>query len=677
MEGQEVFVADEQMIQRLMSSDDEENRLAALRLLCPSGAAADPRALFGALGDESWRIRKEATKLFLASQGAPELSGEIAGLLYSDDNAGLRNTAVEILIALGRRAVATLLKEVRSADRDVRKFACDILGEIGDPAATEALVEALGDADENVRAAAAENLGKIGSGDAIPHLLDALEGSELSFRFVVLDALGRMRTDVPVERLFPFAADRLLRKALFDCLGQLRADSAIPLLVDGLTDEIRNVRESAAVALEKIAHHHWQDLAKALSATAGGAVPESLSRLLESANPQVRTAAVTLLGICQDGRFASRLLPLALDPETRDLALEALVHLGRSTLCSLTDLWAEADSPTRACLAFVIGHSRCGDADGHLLKGLASEDASLRAASADALGKVGTASTIGALAQHLDDSSPEVRAAAQGSLSSLGARHPAKALDALSPYLQADAPEQRRLAVLALGGLDAPGVDQALALAMKDESPVVRQAAIRALGGRAERRHLPALVLALTDEQSDVRQEAVQLLGETAEPEALQALRSALHDEDIWVRAAAVRSLGRFGAQSAADAVASAVDDPVGLVTIAALEVLSQFGCSDVQRYFEKALGHDDEEVVKVALQLLVQSGRRDWIPGVCNDLIGHRHWDVRITFARALAELVGASSRSILEGRLHAEEDDLVRQHLRDLLDQLGTSGE
>jgi HEAT repeat protein len=667
-------VTDEGTFKNLFSSDAEEQRLQALKSLVHCDKGSYPRSLYRAFGDESWRIRKEAAELFVSSAQAADLGGEIIGFLYADDNAGLRNTAFEILVALGHTIVPLLVKEADSSDHDVRKFVLDILGEIGDPATSAVMIGALFDPDKNVRAAAAENLGKIRAQEAIPHLLLVLNEPDLSLRFTVLDALGRIGADTPVDQLLPLGREKVLRKALFDCLGHLGAATALPVLVEGLTDQIRNVREAAALALDRICVHHWQDVRKILAETAERAVFDSLSALLESSRSEVRTAAVKLMGISGEGRFVPRILSLAFETETKEVAVDALVHLARSSLFSLTSLWHESDLRTRTCLAFVLGQASCGNVEELLLEGLGSADMELRSASAQALGRVGGAPSIARLAHCLSDPMPEVREAVQFALSSLGSRHPRETLIALRPVVQADSPEERKLAVLALSNVHSEEVDQVLGLAMKDESSMVRQAAIRALNGRADCHHLPALILALTDEDSEVRQQAVHILGSIPDPKALQALQSALRDEDLWVRTCAVRSLGRFGGRQAAEAVVGAIDDSVGLVTIAALEVLARLDRRDAQQYLEQALRHCDEEVVNAALHLLVQSGNGDWISAVHSDLINHQHWDVRVTYARALGELIGPRCRATLEGRLRVEEDDLVRQRLREILD--GFSG-
>jgi HEAT repeat protein len=227
-----ISVENEKKIRALLDSAQEEERLQGLKELgrCSSGDSAP--AIIRALGDESWRVRKEAAELFISLPGGDALTGEIIELLHSEDNAGLRNTAVEILVRLGHLAIPLLLEELSCSDHDVRKFVLDILGEIGDESIVPSMLRALSDPDDNVRAAAAENLGRIGSVESVPALIAALGHSDLWFRFTVLEALGEIGAPVPMDSLLRYKDDRLLRKALFDCLGRFF------VCVDDLEDEL-------------------------------------------------------------------------------------------------------------------------------------------------------------------------------------------------------------------------------------------------------------------------------------------------------------------------------------------------------------------------------------------------------------------------------------------------------
>jgi len=83
-------------------------------------------------------------------------------LLYIEDNAGARNSAIETLIRLGKKATVYLIEAFKTPNKDVRKFIIDVLGEQMDKRSLDLMLEAIRDEDENVRATAVEHLGKVG-----------------------------------------------------------------------------------------------------------------------------------------------------------------------------------------------------------------------------------------------------------------------------------------------------------------------------------------------------------------------------------------------------------------------------------------------------------------------------------------------------------------------------------
>lgn len=660
-------------IEERLQAADEETRLEGLRRWPALGAEAGVPLLYQALGDDSWRVRKEAVELFLRLPAPGRLAGEIVELLHSQDNAGLRNAAVEILTRLGRQAVPELLEELDCSDHDVRKFALDILGEIGDPEAASAMIVALDDSDQNVRAAAAENLGKLRSPEAVPALIAALPEADLLLRFTILEALGQIGGQVPVEGLLALGEEKLVRKALFDCLGRVGGAEAVPILVEGLVDAMHNVRAAAALALQAIATHDEGQVAGAMHSLAGEAAAEALCELLQHSRLEVRRAAVTLLGWCGKGPHVLHLLELFEDDALREAAMQALSTVGRQVACSLTDLWPEADARRRTYLAYVFGEAGCAEGAPLLAAALVDPEPNLRLMAARALGQVGDGGDLKPLFAALGDEVEEVREAALQALCRIAPECRQDAFDALRPLLEDARPELRVAAVTLLGRLDGPEAGPLLNFALKDEAPAVRGAAVRAIEERPDEDQVPSLMLALTDEDADVRRLAAEALGASSDPAAVSALELALRDEDIWVRAATVRALGRLGGAAAGELVRQALGDAVGLVAIAALETLADLTPDHFYGHAVQALDHADEEVVNAAIKLLLACGCTDWIGQRAEALINHRHWEVRVNFARALAALGGESGRALLEQRLLVEGEDLVRQELQDLLTDLG----
>ncbi len=654
--------------QALLASAEEEDRLQGVRALAGHGVESHLRVLLTCLGDASWRVRKEAGDLFLGWPRASQFSGEVVELLHAHDNAGLRNAAVEILTRLGRQAVPFLLEEIQCNDADVRKFVLDILGDIGDESALGAMVAALADPDQNVRNAAAENLGKLKAVLAVPALLASMETADLWFRFTILAAIAQIGAPVAAAELLPYREDPLLRKAVFDCLGKIGGREVIDVLCEGLLDHMSNVRSAAALALLRVGRKQSALVAETMQTMPLETLGEALADLLYFSDPQVKMAAIQLLRWLDQPSFAPQLLALLDDAAMRQPAAAALIALGAEASMTLLPRWAEASPRERTYLAYLFGQTRLTAAADLLAESLGSPDPELRMVAAQGLGGMGSPALFPALLRALDDTVAEVREQALNALIAIGRQHSAAAIGVLIPLLNAETAELRLSAVRILGQLDGTDVLPALQLALKDEAAKVRSAAVQALSGGSHGCDLSAMRLALTDEDAEVRRLAVHALGAACVDDALPLLTLALQDEDLWVRAMVVRTLGRFG-QPAVRLVEMALADPVGLVAIAALETLADLSLDQSYDKIVQALQHQDQEVVAVALQLLSQGERRDWLPQMGERLLNHSHWEVRSSFVRIIAELEGSSACDMLEARYLVEGEDLVRDQIRQVL--------
>ncbi len=656
-------------ITELLQSPEDEKRLQGLKVLPRDDAEFSLACIYRSLGDSSWRVRKEAADCFLLLPDASKRVPEVIALLHSEENAGQRNSAVEILVRIGPSAIPHLLPQLTCNDQDVRKFVLDILGEIGDFSCAGPMIHALRDRDENVRAAAAENLGKIGTPEAVPALLDALEGEDLWFRFTILEALAQIGHKIPAERLLAFRDQNLLRKALFECLGRVGGPEAIPALVEGLTDNMRNVRKAALIALVRIFEKYPHEVSSALTAISGTPAASAIADHLGGVDGNARSSAVLLLRLTGDPRFAENLLELLEDLELREEAAAALIAIGRRSAGSLTGLWPSADTRMRTYLAYVLGEAQCVDSTDFLLEGLSEPDPRLKQASIHALGRLQAISALDPLVESLKKESLDVREVAVRALSSIGSRYGGETLEKLRPLLQDSDPEVRAMGTTILGKLDSKGVTRLLSFAMKDDSAQVRRAAIRSIEGRAGTNQLQSLSLALTDEDSEVRRLAAETLGGTESPDAAPALELALRDEDVWVRAAAVRALGRLLGSRARPRLESAAADPAGLVGIAVLETLFEIEPENILSFALRAMDHPDGEVVNIALKLAVRTGRRDWVPPLVKRLLHHPNREVRLNFSRILAEIGDDRYSSELKNRLLLEEEETVREQLQSLL--------
>ncbi len=657
-------------------SDDEETRLQGLEALASYEPAQALAAIFQAFGDASWRVRKKAIEAFLRLPIRHELVGEIIELLHAEENAGLRNAAVEILVRMGRDSLPMLLDQINCPDHDVRKFIVDILGEIDDPQAIPALLAALQDEDSNVLAAAAENLGKLKAAEAVPALLDAMQNPDVLLRFTILEALGKIDRPVPLSRLLPFREEKLLRKALIDCLGNVGDQTAIPEVIAGLSDPMRNVRSAALTAMMTLAQRYPDEIRAALADHDLSVTVDTVSAFLDESQPEAsRRAALRVLGWLGEPSVVAALLEL-LELETlQQDALQGLIDIGAGNPGCLVAEWPEAPDSHKAYLAYVMGEVNCRQGLPLLRQALFEDDVVLQQMAAHALGRLASPEVIPDLIVCLGRGIESVQASASQALITLAETFPAETFDALKASLEQGGPGQRRFVVEALGKIDHAEVPQLLGMAMKDAAPEVRRAAIKAFEGGGCGDHIGSILLALTDEDSEVRLTAVDILAASGEPEALAGLKLALNDKDIWVRANAIRAFGRLGGMSAVPTVKEIVDQPVGLVSIAALETLAEILAEKASPILIHALDHPDEEVVSAALNLLSGYSSADWFPAHAEHLINHPFWAVRAHFVRFVSTNSGERARPLLERRLAVEDEVLVRQEILAMLQTLPLS--
>ena len=142
----------------------------------------------------------------------------------------MRNSAASVLVRIGWSAIPYLIETLKDADKDIRKYAADILGEIGDRKAISPLINALRDSDDNVRSSAAEALGKIGGDEVVNSLVYVLTNTEddIWLRYSALEALGKTGSRMPIGPIVTLLDEKLLRKAAMDALAKSRDPQAVP-----------------------------------------------------------------------------------------------------------------------------------------------------------------------------------------------------------------------------------------------------------------------------------------------------------------------------------------------------------------------------------------------------------------------------------------------------------------
>lgn len=661
----------ELLAEQLRSADEETRRLAVAGLSgYPIGETKD--YLFVALGDASWRVRKEAVDALLAATVSAEIIEEFV-LLLASENAGLRNSTVETLERLGVRTMPVLSRHVTDDDHDVRKFVMDILGSIGGAEAVPLLLKALDDPEPNVCAAAAENLGNIGNIQAVPHLLQALDKNDIWLRYTILEALSKIGKTVPMAVITPLVGENLLKKAAFDCLGSIGDAEAAPLLIEGLKERVKNIREAAVVALMKVRERlptaeAKQLLDKKLMAFNGSPSMEGLLSSLDTADRGLKEALLKLLGIIGDERAIERLLQCFRDDRLRKYCLPAFKAMGEKAAIPLMRRFPEVDDEERSLIAYICGELRLPGSSHLLREGMRDSSSLLRKVSVKAAGKTGLTGLVKEIATLLDDTEPEVREGAVEALSRLAAEDGEEVLKIAGRLASAELPEMRCYASILFSSL---GDTDKLSLLIKDDDATVRKTAVNFLAALKKGSSVGQLVMALVDEKADVRIAVAGALGEIGGADVLEPLLLAMKDEDPSVKCAALKSLGKLRHGGARQAIVELLaTDTDGLVTISALKTLAEIGEEGLPELLKKALYHPDEEVVKTAIDILFRQGNA-WLDEYREMLLAHPHWDVRRSFIKVMVADRGKDAIPYLRSALDTEKDDLVREQILDIMDR------
>ena len=654
-------------------TDEERRRLAVAALIGRPLSESLPE-LFLAMGDASWRVRKEAVETLLAADNdlGEELVPRLVKLLEAEENAGLRNSASEALERLGARAVGGLCAAIGTADPDARKFVIDILGAIADPAAVPALLAALDDPEPNVVSAVVETLGKIGDAAAGPHLIALLARDDLFLRFAVLEALSQIKCPVPLDVIASLAENPLLKKAAFNCLGAIGSIEAVPMLIAGLADKGRSAREAAVMGLmslrDRMPERDMMAVDTQLQQLADTSVLETLLSSLSSAELLYKRSLIRLLGLSRDGRAMIPLLQAAHGEDVCRECLRAIQEIGAAGVDALIAYFpmaqeGEQQQILQCCVA--LGIRTCGPI---LADGARASNVDVRQQAILAIGQLDLTDSLALVVEALDDEDETVQHAAVKALASL-AQHAADVVRPVAIRLAESASPHDRMASAHL--LLQVGCDDRLHFLIKDEEANVRLAAVYALSRDCSDQARHAISLAIMDEKPEVRIAAANALGACGGEKAVDSLLVLLSDPDQRVQRAALRNLGLLGDPKAGPVVEQLIPHAAGLLRIHAMESLVAISGSSSAAVIEQQLQHADEEVVKAAISLLAATNPQR-LAEYHLHLLQHRNWEVRSSMARALGDALGAEAAPLLRVARATEQDEFVKSQLTLLLDRI-----
>jgi HEAT repeat protein len=233
----------------LLTDPDPDVRRRAAEDLAESSDQNVLAVLSIALQDENKGVEDAVSRSFLSIGGAAAARAIVYHI--EDEDIVPRNLAAKLLVRLGKNSIHALVPYLRSDNKDVRKLAVDILGEIKDKEPIYYLLPLLDDTDPNVIVATLEALGNIGSNTTIKPIGDAYEQYPFA-RIMAIEALGKIGgTSVRefLENKFKKAliagnADGVYLFALLDAIGIVGDEGTLEILLanyENIKEHLRDV----------------------------------------------------------------------------------------------------------------------------------------------------------------------------------------------------------------------------------------------------------------------------------------------------------------------------------------------------------------------------------------------------------------------------------------------------
>jgi HEAT repeat protein len=226
--------------------------------------------------------------------------------------------------------VDVALQGMTHSDPSIRRTSAEILGNLDEPRAQDALVAALGDTESEVKIVSLQSLARAQASSAMLEVASRLNDPVAEVRSQAIETLYTLTK-------YPDGLKAYLEPLLRDSDGRVRTRAAVGLLQLGGHTEARNMLRSMAVLGEQDDRIHaiqamadWSDLD-------AFALIENELRDKHAPSP-VRRAAAIALGACEVNAPSTLLDTLAdNDPSVREGAVLGLSRLGSKTLAGVLE----------------------------------------------------------------------------------------------------------------------------------------------------------------------------------------------------------------------------------------------------------------------------------------------------------------------------------------------------
>ncbi|MDA8174501.1 MAG: HEAT repeat domain-containing protein [Nitrospiraceae bacterium] len=334
--------------------------------------------------------------------------------IRSQEDRNLRGASMDAYRKLGRKSVDSLLKLLKDSDWNIRMYAANLLGDIGDSEnggnsrVLQALMAAAKDPEENVRIAAIEAIGKTGLQEGLPVLAEAVKDAPW-VSMAALDAMAQIGGPEALELLCSNLKNYSNPGVIISVLEKIKDLKALRVLSPYLSKNNGAIRELALKSIVNICLETGYRFPPEFF------YPEVPFMAELAGSPRKDTARCALIALSWSGdaRGIERLLEALGNEEIKQYAVSGLINVGRKGVPAIVDFMKSGGSEGRPLCAVIL--TAIGE-DEALAQFASDNDPLIRAEVASALGRVNSRRAYKLLRQLADDPDEHVRAAALNSM---------------------------------------------------------------------------------------------------------------------------------------------------------------------------------------------------------------------------------------------------------------------
>ena len=569
------------------------------------------------LRDSDTGVRESALNALIAIGGRKV--AEAVSPLLREENAVLRNMGIEILELIGPEAFPAIASLLNDPDDDVVKFGVDMIANTREERAIGLLFALINHANPNVRASVAVCLGRLKAASSVPVLLSALNDSEEWVRFSAVEGLGLIqdrRALTPLLKLIETDSG-LIKEAAIDAAGRIAAPedaSTVLLKLEPVVKKGKIFNIPAIIELLEKAVTPGSDFRPGADfrktyfnmfarAVEEGDRPEKLKALKGIAllkSPEGLKAVFNFIDSLNE-----------IDEDTEEFLVDTIVSItGRGPLPGIFMERLGRGGKSLKIIVRTIGELKSKEAV-PILKELIGKVAKheLREVAA-ALEAIGSPGAIEVLYQSLRNSDGHTRKIAARALASLaGPSAVPNLFEVLRSEVYRDVMEE---ITDVLSTIPSEPVKKGLCALLVSEKEALREMGARGLGSIGDEESLSFLIKAAGDPSPAVRKAVYKSMARLGIPNAVDEIVKGLEDTDDDVKLSVMKGLGGWTGDRIKAALLCSLGDRNIWVRYHAVVLLGELGESDVEEVIVEKLLKDEAPVKAAAAKALERLGAHD-----------------------------------------------------------------